>query len=350
VKFVKNIPSGMKASLIFAFDLTVSLQKLPKHKIELEIISLTSGNSAESSSSEIYFIESFLFQSRLGGDFTSYMEEYKLCLVRFAEDERMLEVYELLHDEFEGDGWLHFLWAISIARNNYRPYRDRARKAIEIAIEISSTADKLAKLLDKSMANGIMPPVEFFSLRDLLRRCPKLSPNFPLIRGYCLDVGDLTQGQIAEINLRQQQSVGWSGLLASDPRQSELDLFWNAFCSPPAKILEELAKSASEYSLGSELLFPVRRNSPSAAVILAAIKARQSNVKTEYFRAFSVGFASRAENKVTESLLKALAIISTVALDAHDVTVTPSEVRLFYQREDRKSKGGKKLMPREALN
>jgi hypothetical protein len=258
------------------------------------------------------------------------------CLRRLVQDERMREAYALLTREFTDDRqWRNFIYAAWAARADFAKYRDRLKRAAELADEIAQTAETLAKLIRQFSATGINGPSEFYSIPELLRQ----TDNHEL-EGH---------------NLHMWRSMR-RHILGDPPEwdvQDEKPAEEGGEPVPPIKIVrvlidekpeitpEERARNVLRYAWGtapevSELLETLasaaRAFKPSAPGMFgAAIKSRKRSPKTEYLRAFGNLLTEEHGIALTTPIVTAMAITATVVINLPDVDVTHDDARKALQ-------------------
>jgi len=257
----------------------------------------------------------------------------RLRINRFAFDPRMQEVFILLSPDFDDKSWRGFIYAAWASKCDFRPYRERVRRAQELSDEIANTAKQLAKLLRQVVENGLNVPEEFYSIRDLLRK----TENHEL-QGHNLHVwkamrdevlGDLPQqGQSEEIiNWDETSEVE---IIYRDPTPEEqafanINYAWEKAPTLSA-VLDTVAASARKF------------RPRETRMIAAANESRQSNEKTEYLRAFGDTLRNVHRIPFTRQVLKGMAIVANVAIDDPNIDATYDDVRkLFIKYVDRTS-------------
>ena len=94
------------------------------------------------------------------------------CLQRLAHDAQMRDAFALLTREFTDDGqWRNFIRSAWAARMDFKPYRDRMKRAAELKDEIADAAETLAKLINQFSGLGFdNGPGELYSIPELLRQ------------------------------------------------------------------------------------------------------------------------------------------------------------------------------------
>jgi hypothetical protein len=83
----------------------------------------------------------------------------------------------------------------------------------------------------------------------------------------------------------------------------------------------------------------VGHNSPQNALVMSALKTRQSNQKTDYLRAFGCGLKLKDPDALTPTVQKAMADIATVVINDPDIVVTYDDVRAVFTKGKQRANG-----------
>ena len=242
------------------------------------------------------------------------------CVLRLARDDRMREAFALLTSEFsEDEQWRGFVYAAWAASRDYRPYRERLKRAAELKEEIANAADSLAKLLRQFAKTGVSSPGEFDSVPALLRKTDNHELHghnlhmWQLMRPYVL--GERPRRDVSDREQVQLQSEGDSASL--DPtEQAWANLCYGWEVSPSfSELLDTMARAARDFK------------PTEYGMVGAATKTRQRSEKTEYLRAFGNLLTEVHHIALTIPVMKAMAIVANVAINLPDVDVTNDDVR-----------------------
>ncbi len=251
------------------------------------------------------------------------------CINRLIHDVSMKAAYKLLLSEFFGDEtanrkidqFIHFAWSANI---NYFKPRESLNNATELSKEISATATKLAKLLNKIGETDSNPPNEFFSIPSLLEGTDNDGHDFLIWRAMKTMV-------LAKSPIRKEQQISIDGttpisfkrILVSaenpqkiDPREqvrNELRYGWEKAPDLP-KLLNTVARVANEFK-------------PSCGYFADSVmESRKKNPKTDYIRGYA-DLLSKGSFNLSPTILKAIAITATVVINNPDLIVTYDDVR-----------------------
>jgi len=238
------------------------------------------------------------------------------CLRRLVQDERMREAYAILTREFTDDRqWRGFIYAAWAARVDFAKYRERLKRAAELASEIAETAEALAKLIRQFYAIGINGPSEFYSIPELLRQTDNHEMEgrnlhmWRSMRRYVL--GDPPKRDVQD---EKPAKVGGEPMPHIEEARNMLRYAWGAAPEVSA-LLETLADAARAFR-------------PSATgMIAAAIESRQRSPKTEYLRAFATVLTDAHGIALTPQVMKAMAVTAGVVIDLPNADVTYDDVR-----------------------
>lgn len=265
-----------------------------------------------------------------------YLDAQVACMLRFAQHLNMKEAYPHLAGHLEDHQWEHFLYSAWAARKDYRYYRDRLARAKEVRNGIAEAADKLAALLNESMAIGLNYPFEFFSIPALLKH----TDNTESVNDYAMwqalrpTVLGLAPPKTSPTTDGSDSQPGFHLILqnpgdepqAIDASVKMRNMIGNAWEKAPylSALLETLAQSAHEYE-------PQETNATAAA-----IASRKSNRKTEYLRAFATLLTENYRIRLTKPIMEAMALVATVALDDPNIDASYDDVRKAIKNMNRK--------------
>lgn len=231
------------------------------------------------------------------------------CVRRLACDERMRDVYTLLAQEFDDRHWRNFIYAAWSARVDFAEYRDNRRRAAELSSEIARAAEDLAALLRQFSQTGFYGPREFHSIEELLRQTDNHDGrNWYMWRSERHHIlGD---------------PPSWGVLDKDDPAgrlRKDIRYAWSV--APEfSMLLDTLSDAAREFK------------PEESGMIGAAIGTRQKNQKTEYLRALAHLLINEHGFTMTPRLMKAMAIVASVAIGSPDIDVTYDDVRKAVAR------------------
>ena len=262
------------------------------------------------------------------------------CLRRLAHDDRMQEAYTLLTSELLDDKQLRgFVYAAWAARADYSKYRKRLKRAAELKEEISVTAETLAKLIRQFSDTGINGPSEFYSVPELLRK----TDNHEL-RGHNLHMWRFMRKHVlGDPQEREPEPDNQNEPALPIPesdRVIELEgvsVHIRRHFVAPGDPVEHAPLAGLRYGWGvspdlSELLDTVskaaREFKPTeSGMIGAAIDSRQRSEKTEYLRAFANLLIDVHHIDLTNTVMRAMAIVANVAINQPDIAVMLGDVR-----------------------
>jgi hypothetical protein len=292
------------------------------------------------------------------------------CFRRLVQDERMREAYAILTHEFTNDRqWRSFIHAARAARVDFSKYRERLKRAAELADKIAKTAKTLAALIRQFSETGIKGPSEFYSIPVLLRKTDSYEMDghnlhtWRSMRRYILgdpprwdvrgtmsaEEGGEPMSPIEIFDAMLDDLFGPSELDVQDEKPADecgetmapIDIVRAPIGKKPEIPPEEKVRYVLSYAWGAAPDFSALLETVASAArsfkpslpdaIGAAVKLRQHNPKTEYLRAFGKlltvqGFA------LTTPIMKAMAITATVVINRPDVDVTYDDVRKALQR------------------
>jgi hypothetical protein len=210
---------------------------------------------------------------------------------RVVSDSRLHDVLKLLEVEInDGKKCAKFLHAALNSNNDYNEFRDANRDALDVARQISVAADHLAELLKQFERVGIGGPLEFFSLRELLRVSD--------------DIG-------VSVERQRKWDASRDLLLSSDivdeSGNDRLKILW-ALAPSPENLLRVMASAARRFE-------PYKVGSTGAA-----LDSRERNRKWEYLRAFIYELFGHGFLLSNQRVSAAVAIMAAIVLDVGDVS------------------------------
>lgn len=222
------------------------------------------------------------------------LEREKACYLRFANDDRMRDVYAAL-GKADATDEIHagFLRAAWIADMDYRRVRKRSNDAATLAPKIAEAARELARLLTELGETGSLPPVELYSVRDLL---------------------DATDS-IADRNLDM-----WRGLRHTiTGSKGSLSYAWEVAPDIPA-LLGTIATIADAW-------IPTEEGATGSA-----IASRKKNPATAYLRAFAHLLRDNLRLTFDAPIVAAIAGVANVVLNEPDIDISADAARLAIAR------------------
>lgn len=303
-------------------------------------------------------VNTFIEEYRINPDATealAELEQERACLLRFAHDVRMRDVYAHLQKVVTTDEQIaQFLESAWTAHMDYTPFRKRVRSAKEIAPKIAKAARELSELLNRAGdVGGGVAPDEFFSIRALLDATDNHDDrkrNLRMWRGMrgiitgadrLASPPDDSTPQGDEPPNARQVLVAFSEeeacrLTAESPsalivrvvaarkdertpeqeQRADLMYAWGTAPGLPA-ILETVARAAEEWEPGE------------GGAIGAAIVSRKANRGAEYVRALAALLRRDApELDLSGSMPTAMAGVANVVLNDQSIDVSPDAVRM----------------------
>jgi len=262
-------------------------------------------------------------------------------LRRLALDDRMRDAYALLAKEFTDDQqWRSFIYAAWSAHIDFAKYRERRKNATELTKEIAETAKKLSALLRQFSALGVGMPEEFFSIPELLRQTDNHDGrNLYMWR----EMRKVVLGEEADEKeeTKEEKDNDDSNKPEENGKEFELSQGDNSTQScrviVKRKNIKQTEKMALRYAWTtapefSELLDTLAEAARSfdpkdSGMVEAASGSRKRNQKNEYLRALLYLLIDVHGFAITEPIMKAIAIVTTVAIDSPDVVATYSDVK-----------------------
>ena len=305
-------------------------------RAEGELVRLEQAIEVKIGRNEIEYLDSLRQQKKDALEHRDALAKDLSCLHRFASDLNMRDAFNILTKEFSDDvklrGFMHSAWS---ANMNYAPVRDRRKKGNLLSDEIAECSSKLAELLREFSNIGISGPDEFYSIPYLLRE----TDNHDM-QGHNLDMwralrhyvfGDLPVHDKLkrDANLKDPSKIEIVFIkpgekVEVDPDQVEID--------PNQKVRETLRYVWGLAPDLSELLDTVTNGARNyipnqTGWIEAAISKRQHSEKTAYIRAFASLLGDVHHITPTPALMRAMAIVGTVALDLNGEGISYDDVR-----------------------
>lgn len=251
-----------------------------------------------------------------------YLEAQVACMRRFAEHLNMKDAYAFLVKELEDHQWEHFLYSAWAARKDYQHFRERLARARKVRTEIIENAERLAALLNESMAIGLGYPWEFFSVRTLLAGTDNTENENDCVMWQALRSNALgmappktspaTDGSDSQPGFRlilQNPGDEPQAIDAGTKMRNAVSHAWEKAPYLPA-LLETLSQAARAYE------------PQETGATAAAIGSRNRNSKTEYIRAFATLLTEKYHIQLTAPIMNAMAAVVIVALDdpSHDAS------------------------------
>jgi hypothetical protein len=233
---------------------------------------------------------------------------HKECLIRIAQDERMREAYTLLATQFsEDESWHKLIWAATTASQDFRTYRLELSHASRACKEIAAACEYIGSLLEEIDNCNVRVPA-FYSFYVLMNK----------------------EGATYEVNGVVPEDMVWLRVEDILRRLSEM-------ARTTAGEIDNRKVDLSEQYAWRIASF--EHNSPQNALVMSALKTRQSNRKTEHLRAFGYGLAIEDPNALTSTVQKAMAYIATVVINDPDIVVTYDDVRAVFTKGKQRAKG-----------
>lgn len=279
------------------------------------------------------------------------LERERDCLHRFAHDLRMKDAYAELQKTFStSKQYADFLSAAWQADIDYGPYRDRLKKAKDIAPKVAAAARELSSLLNELATTHTMPPSELYSIRALLdatnndelyghnfhiwrsvrecitgtrRKLPSSERSTPETDSTPKKVIVIREDEDIDDSVRNDPDTLVIILKAmsaddveTDPEtqtRNMLGYAWEKAPDLPA-ILEVVAHTAEDWA------------PQEMGAVGAAVSNRQKNPRTEYIRAFASILRERMRIEIKGPLVAAIATTTDVVLNL-DTTTSADNVR-----------------------
>ncbi len=281
------------------------------------------------------------------------LERERDCLHRFAHDLRMKDAYaELQKTLTTSKQYADFLSAAWQADMDYGPYRDRLKKAKDIAPKVAAAARELSSLLNELATTHTMPPNELYSIRDLLDATDNdalYGHNFHMWRSVRESITGTKRKSLNADKLSQEVDLTPKNVIvlhegedidesvkndpntlivlirsftagdseaATDPEiqtRNMLGYAWEKAPDLPA-ILDVVAHAADDWE------------PQETGPVGAAVSNRQRNRRNEFVRAFASILRRRMGIDIKGSLVAAVAATTDVVLNL-DTTTSADSVR-----------------------
>ena len=292
-------------------EISVSLQKKLQNDGILNSDDLKNKNMAEA------------YRDQCAGDIA--------FLHRLGSDLRMEAAYQGLEDVFTNDNqWRRFLHSCWGARINFHNYRERIANATDLSKEIAEQADALALKIRELDQVPTDLPLELYSIQALLRQTDNHSVSdrnlemWRIHRGVILgdqppeDLEDTRLGQrdtLIEKACPENEGEGSEAISASEIDQYRSSVRYAWGLAPDfASLLFKVAEIMKDFS-------PEEHGYIGAGVAL-----RESNEKTAYIRALYSLLSDGCGIEMSLPVRKAIASITTIALDQRDIEATLDDV------------------------
>lgn len=220
-----------------------------------------------------------------------------------------------------------FIYLAVTARVDCTHYRQILRSGREHAAKIVKHALELARLLDWYDENGVQAPDEFRSVRTLLREA---APPERDARLWHQAGGELLGTPLGSDDFVEE------GMDDSDPEELDelpgIDIV--EVDADDAQPVDHAGKVSYAWTVAPTLSDLLRALAGTAerfqpaehGAIGAAVASRKNNPKYAYVRGFAA-LLSESGFAVSRSLERAIAIVSTIALNEKDTIVTEDDVR-----------------------
>ena len=221
-----------------------------------------------------------------------------------ARDRRMREAFAGLKGEaFSDEQWRAFVHSAWSAGIDFSVFRERRRRAKDLAAKIAAAAADLAELIHQFSANGFSGPGEFYSIPELLRQ----TDNHDM-RDHNLHMWKAMRRHILGEPPRHSEAGGIE-------RSQERNMLVYAWGTSPdfAALLRTVTVAAKTYE------------PDQSGFIGAALNSRKGTPKTAYIRAFATLLRDRGIT-LTARVKSAMAITATVVLNDLDDPVTTADV------------------------
>ena len=252
-------------------------------------------------------------------------------LERLGSDLRMEAAYQELEGIFTAENeWRRFLYSCWGARINFHNYRERIANATDLSKEIAEQADALALKIRELDQVPTDLPLELYSIQALLRQTDNHSVSdrnlemWRIHRGVILgdqppeDLEDTRLGQrdtLIEKGCPENEGEGSETISASEIHQYRSNVRYAWGLAPDfASLLFKVAEIMKDFSPKEH------------GYIGAGVASRESNEKTAYIRALYSLLSDGCRIEMSLSVRKAIASITTIALDHRDIEATLDDV------------------------
>ncbi len=285
------------------------------------------------------------------------MEREQSCLLRFARDDRMRDVYTELQKVFTSDDqYAEFLSSAWNADMNFAPFRERVKKAKALTPKIATAARELASLLGELGETHTVPPSELYSIRALLdatdnhemgghnlymwsavrgvitgkrRAPPPPEQPEPEEEAAPKQVVIVPEEEAAEAERNNPDALivvirhfKRGDIIERDHEKetrNTLGYAWGKAPDLPA-ILGTVAKAADNWT------------AQESGAIGAAIASRKKTRVTEYLRAFAELLRENLRMDLTAPIVAAMAATASVVLNLSDTGLSVDAVRMAIAR------------------
>ena len=268
-------------------------------------------------------------------DALAILEQEQACVLRFAHDPRMRDVYAELQKVFMSDDqYADFLRSAWKADMNYAPFRERTRQARELAPKIARAAQELANLLGLAgiVGGGFAPP-EFYSIHTLLSATDNHQDDdhnlhiWRVVRG-AITGDDRCEPSPAVRDSQPDEPVRIvlvpikSGEAKLDPKEEVRNMLFYAWEKAPdlPAILGTVAEAASNWHPQEE------------GAIGAAVASRKQNKAAEYLRAFAEHLRENLCLELTGPIVAAMAGMANVVLNDPNADISGDAARAVIKR------------------
>lgn len=252
-------------------------------------------------------------------------------LQRLGSDLRMEAAYQGLKDVFSTDNqWRRFLHSCWGARIDFDKYRERIKNATDRSKEIAEEAEALAlkiRALDQVPTDL---PLELHSIQALLRQTENHSlfdrnlEMWRIHRGIIL--GDQPPEVIEDTRLGQKDIL-IKNLIVKTEETDDEKISVNEIDQYRSNIRYAWSLAPDFASLLFKVAEIMKDFSPKEhGYIGAGVAFRESNEKTAYIRALYSLLSDGCGIEVSLPVRKAIALITTIALDHLDIDVTLDDV------------------------
>jgi hypothetical protein len=252
-------------------------------------------------------------------------------LERLGSDLRMEAAYQELEGIFTAENeWRRFLHSCWGARINFHNYRERIANATDLSKEIAEQAEALALKMRTLDQVSTDLPLELHSIQALLRQTENHSlfdrnlEMWRIHRGVVL--GDQPSEDLQDTRLGQRDTsiekvvVGNEKTGDENTSVSEIDQYLSSVryawgLAPDfASLLFKVAEIMKDFSPEEH------------GYIGAGLASRESNEKTAYIRALYSLLSDGCGIEMSLPVRKAVASITTIALDHRDIEATLDDV------------------------
>lgn len=286
------------------------------------------------------------------GDALEGLKREQACMLRFAHDPRMRDVYARLQTVFTNDEqYADFLRSAWEADMNFSPFRKRVKQAKELAPKIAEAARELASLLKQAgEVGGGVAPGKFFSVRVLLDATDNHEHD-----GRDFDIWQIVRKTVTARRPERPDTASPATNTAAEGENkpviivSEEDAEEAERNNPDAQIIvlrgtakgdidpEEQAREWLGYAWGkapplSAILGTVAQAADDwrpqeSGAIGAAISSRKQNPVTEYLRAFADLLRDKLQIALDSHIIAAIAFTANVVLTDPNIDISADGAR-----------------------